>query len=332
MAWVSDYIQARNNHFPELEQPAEAMAADLQGRAGGFEQAAAQRLLDRHGLQTRIMPADVMIDWARSYDLHRRRLMLSELLPASGRSFGIAYQLGLQEQGQVLDSMVEAARPPDLPTRRLLKVALTNYMAAAVMMPYGRFFEAAEALAYDLRLLGARFGASLEQTCHRLTTLARPSARGAPFFFLRIDRAGNVSKRFAGAGLSFARQAGSCPRWSLHAAFAAPGRIHAQVIETMDGARYFTLACTLERPHRPHGQGDGVELAIALGCELKFADRLVYAQGQDLARTAATQVGRACRLCERPACQERAAPPLTRTLTVEEWSKTLFPYSFSTHG
>jgi predicted transcriptional regulator/transcriptional regulator with XRE-family HTH domain len=327
--WVRDHIQSRHNHFPELDELGEALAAEI-GVGPGFETAAGQRLLDRHGLRTRILPVEVMGDWLRRYDPHRRQLHLAETLSPSGRAFAIAYQLALLEAGSMLDALVDAAAPPDLPTRRLLKVALSNYAAAAMMMPYGPFHAAAEALNYDIGLIAARFGVGFEQTAHRLTTLARPSAKGVPFFLLRVDAAGNISKRFAAPGFPFARHGGTCPRWNIHGAFRTPGRIVTQVIETPDGARYFTLARTVERAVRAYGGAEGADLAVGLGCELKYAGRLIYARDRDL--SAATEVGPTCQLCERPACRERAAAPLTRTLTVEEWVKTATPYPFSAHG
>jgi predicted transcriptional regulator/transcriptional regulator with XRE-family HTH domain len=328
--WVRDYIQARHNHFPELDEFGERMADEIDGTGPGFETAAARRMQERHGVQVRIMPVEVMSDWLRRYDPHRRQLRLAETLSPSGRSFAIAYQLALFEDGEALDALVEAASPPDLPTRRLLKVSLTNYLAAAAMMPYARFHQSAESLLYDIGLLAARFGVGFEQACHRLTTLARPTARGVPFFLLRVDAAGNISKRFASTAFPFARVGGACPRWNIHGAFRTPGRIITQVIETPDGARYFTLARTVERAVRAYGGAEGADLAVGLGCELKHAPRLIYAKGSDL--TEATEVGPTCRLCERPACRERAAPPITRTLTVEEWTKTATPYPFSAHG
>jgi predicted transcriptional regulator len=228
--------------------------------------------------------------------------------------------------------MTEQAAAPDLPARRLLKVSLANYLAAAVIMPYGPFHAAAEALDYDIGLLRARFGASWEQVCHRLTTLARPGARGVPFFLLRVDQAGNVSKRFASTSYPFSRFGGACPRWNVHAAFRTPGRVLTQVVETPDGARYFTVSRTVGRASGAWSSGETGELALGLGCELKHAPRLVYARTLNLADPVVTPIGPTCRMCERPDCRERAAAPATRTLTVDEWSKSVSPFPFSTHG
>ena len=290
--WVRDYIQAHRNHFPDLDTAGERIAAELV-QGAGFEASAVQRLQERHGLQVRIMPAEVMKGWVRRYDVHRRRLLLAETLDAASRAFSAAYQLAVTEQAEAVGALTEAAGAPDTPTRQLLRVSLTNYLAGAIMMPYAPFLEAAEGLGYDIGLLKARFGASFEQVCHRLTTLSRPGAMGVPFFLLRIDQAGNVSKRFSGVSFPFSRFGGTCPRWNIHAVFRTPGRILTQVIETVaDQARYFTLARAVTRPTAAWGGGgDEAELAIGLGCELKYAGRLVYARGLDLAQPVATEVG-----------------------------------------
>jgi hypothetical protein len=325
--WVRDYIQAQRNFFPELDEAGEALAAELPLEPG-FAAAARQRLADRDGVQVRVVAPEYLPDSVRRYDHHRRRLMLSELLGEAGRTFAVAYQLAIAEHDPTLIAMVERAGPPDAPTRRLLKVSLANYLAAATMMPYEAFRDACEKTGHDIELIGAKFGASFEQVCHRLTTLSRPTSRGVPFFMLRVDTAGNISKRFAGASFPFSRFGGSCPRWRVHEAFRTPGRVVTQIVETPDGARYFTLARTAPRIAAPFADEDA-GLAIGLGCELKFAPRLVYSRGLDLANPLVTEIGPACRVCERPACPQRAAEPLGRILMVDDFTKSISPYPFA---
>ncbi|MDQ1154037.1 short-chain fatty acyl-CoA regulator family protein [Brevundimonas sp. SORGH_AS_0993] len=335
--WVREYVQSRGNHFPELdtmgEGLAEALAADAPAHGEGFEPAARQRLAARHDLGVRTLPAEVMVEWTRRFDPHRRRLLLSETLTPSSRAFALAYQLALAEHGPALNGMVEAAGAPDGPTRALLKIALTNTLAGAILMPYGAFQQTAEASAYDLAKLQARFGVSYEQAAHRLTTLSRPSARGVPFFLMRVDQAGNISKRYASGAFPFSRFGGACPRWRLHSAFRTPGRIVTQIIETpaqdgKPGARWFTFARTVERQGQD-GFSEGQDLAIGLGCELRHAPRLAYARGLDLDRPEATPIGPACRLCHRHPCAERAAAPIDRPLAVDDWAKSVSPYPFA---
>jgi predicted transcriptional regulator/transcriptional regulator with XRE-family HTH domain len=326
--WVRDYIQSQRNFFPDLDEMGETLAAELKPEVQGFVTSARNRLAERHGVQVRVLPMEVLPDSIRRYDHHRRRLMLSELLGGPGRAFSIAYQLALLERDDDLNAMVERSGAPMGPTRRLLKVSLANYLAAAAMMPYETFRDTCEKTQYDIALVRARFGASFEQVCHRLTTLSRPTARGVPFFMLRVDSAGNISKRFAGAAFPFSRFGGTCPRWKIHSAFRTPGKIITQIVETPDGARYFTLSRTVWRIASPYAEEDS-ELAIGLGCELKHAGRLIYARGLDLANPVVTEIGPACRVCERPACPQRAAEPVSRTLTVDDFTKSISPYPFA---
>lgn len=328
--WVREYVQGHRNYFPELDALGEALARALETETPGetFETRARARLLSRHDLAVRTLPSEVMVEWTRRYDPHRRRLLLSETLGPSSRAFAIAFQLALSEHEAELAALVESAGAPDEPTRRLLKVSLTNTLAAALLMPYAAFQATAEDAGYDLARLQARFGVSFEQAAHRLTTLSRPTARGVPFFLMRVDQAGNISKRFASGAFPFSRFGGACPRWRLHSAFRTPGRIVTQIIETPDGQRWFTLARTVDRQGHD-AFTEGHDLAIGLGCELKHAPRLVHARGLDLTAPEVTPIGPACRLCHRHPCAERAAPPVDRPLTVDDWAKSVSPYPFA---
>ena len=328
--WVRDFIQGQKNYFAELETAAEALVAELAVEPQEFAVAARDRLARRHNVQVRVVPIEVLPESIRRFDHHRRRLFLSEVLTGPGRAFSLAYQLAILEQGELLGALADRAGPPGRPTRNLLKVTLANYLAAATLLPYAAFHEAAERTAYDIELICARFGVSFEQACHRLTTLARPGARGVPFFMVRVDSAGNISKRFAGAGFPFSRFGGACPRWNIHSSFRTPGRIVSQIIETPDGARYFTIARTVARVAAPYA-GEDSDLAVGMGCELKYAERLVYSRGLDLREPVVTGIGPACRICERPACPQRAAEPISRTLTVDDFTKSISPYPFASN-
>jgi len=326
--WVRDQIQAHHNYFPELDDLGEKLFELLGGDPHALEEAAIRRLAGTHRIDVRLMPASVMLIYQRRFDPHRRRLMISETLGASSRRFAVLYQLALSEYAAEIKAMTERVKAPDLASSRLYKIALINALAAAALMPYGRFLEAAESNAYDIELLRAPFEVSFEQAAQRLTTLSRPGSRGVPFFLVRIDSAGNVSKRFSAGPFPFSRYGGACPRWNIHQAFQTPGRIITQVIETPGGQRFFTLARTLDRGLRAHADGAWSEQAVGLGCELKHAGRLIYARGIDLNNPNAVETGPMCRLCERPNCRERAAPPAVKTLKVDEWIKgvTAFPF------
>ena len=324
---VRAILQDNRNHFPEVDALAEAFASDLALEGPEPFHVMAERLRGRHGIRVRVLPVDVMGERLRWYDLHRRQLLISEIMDQPGRTFQAAYQLAISEHGALVNAICARLEPKDDVARRLLRVTLANYFAGAVMMPYARFHEAAEAVGYDLEVLAARFGASFEQTAHRLTTLGRPTARGIPFFLVRVDIAGNVSKRYSAGRFPFSQAGGTCGLWNLHATFAEPGRILTQVVELQDGGRWFSMARTVRRAINPHG-GIAPRFALALGCEIKYASRLVYARRLDLATPDVTPIGINCRLCDRPNCPQRAAPPALHPLEVDESMRSVSPFAF----
>jgi predicted transcriptional regulator/DNA-binding XRE family transcriptional regulator len=326
---VRDLIESNRNHFPALETAAEKLRDELDAPTHDLFRALSERLRGRHGILVRVLPVDVMRDTLRRWVRHQRQLHLSELIDVPGRVFQIAFQLALVEVGALMDEIVKKSGDLDETARRLFRISLANYFAAAVIMPYGPFQEAAESLGYDIGVLGQRFGAGFEQVCHRLTTLQRPNARGVPFFMLRVDHAGNVSKRFSSGTFPFSKFGGTCPLWNVHATFDTPGRIITQIIELPEGTRYFSVAQTVRRAVVPHAQPHP-RYAIGLGCELKFAPRLVYSAGLDLDSAEATPIGVNCRLCERPNCSQRAEPPLTRPLVLDETTRGVSPFMFET--
>ncbi len=324
--WVRDHIQAQRNYFPYIEEAAETLAGAL-GEPLFLFAALRKRLKEGFGVDTRIVPPETLEATSQHYDYHRKRVMLSSLLRSESRTFAVAYQLALFEFRPLLAKMLDAAAPPDMPTRRLLHMSLANYAAGAIMMPYVQFLAAAEAHRYDIDRLCAEFGASVEQVAHRLTTLNRSGARGVPFFMLRVDAAGNISKRFAGESFPFSRFGGTCPRWNLHGAFRTPERVITQIVETPDGQRFFTMSRTVDRAVRLDPR-ENSQLAIGLGCDVKYAAKLAYSQGLDLSEPYVTPIGPACAICPRMRCPQRAAAPAGRTLMVNEMQKTISPYPF----
>ncbi len=312
---VSDFIQQAMNHFPELESAAESfwtsVALDADHPYPGLVSA-----FETRGIQVRIHRMSEGPGLLRRFDPDRRLLSLSELLPQRSRTFQLAHQLALLEHSELLDRLTNHSLLRTSASRALARVALANYFASAVLMPYERFLKAVKTERYDIDILGRRFQASFEQVCHRLTTLRRPGAEGVAFHFLRIDIAGNISKSFSASGIRFARFSGACPRWNVHAAFLTPGLIRTQISEMPDGRKYFCIARTMQKDTGGY-RGQHAMQAIGLGCEMGHAKELVYADGVRLDQPP-VPVGVTCRLCERTDCEQRAFPPLQQALKVEE--------------
>jgi predicted transcriptional regulator/DNA-binding XRE family transcriptional regulator len=318
-----DFFDDRANHFPSLETAAEAIAGELRAAPAEMNHAIAERLRREHRLTVTVQKLEGAL---RRYDPATRSLALSEMLPRESRGFHMAFQLALLEAREVAETIVTNAAPSSPEAGMLIRVGLLNYVAGALLMPYVAYADAARALRHDMEALAARFGVSFEQACHRLSTLQRQGARGVPFFFLRVDPAGNVSKRFSAAGFPFARYGGSCPRWVVHTAFAQPGQVQVQVAELPDGAAYLCFARTVTRPARGWGDPRAVHV-VAMGCSLANAEDVAYADGIDLEH-AKVGIGLSCRLCDRPDCRSRAFPPLEHRLALDPNSAGMTPYRF----
>ena len=325
---VRDFINQQGNHFGALDAAAEELYAEAVGEHDEPYLALRARLQSNHQISTRIAPVEVMENTLRRYDRHRQTIFLSELLDQPGRSFQLAYQLAYFEQMPAIEDIIVASGMESEETRIVARISLANYFAAAVLMPYSAFLKTAEVNQYDITLLGRRFGTSFEQVCHRLTTLQRPGARGIPFFLIRVDNAGNISKRFSAGGFHFARFGGTCPRWHVHDAFRIPGKISTQTVQMEDGTRYFSIARTVSRDNSGFGVPDN-QFAIAMGCEIKHAEKLVYARGMNLENDEGdTPIGVNCRLCERRDCNQRATPSVNRALRLDEHVRGLSPFDF----
>lgn len=325
-------IERWRNHFADLDAFAETLADELRLGAADLGAAMAERLRVRHQLAIRILPVDVMPDVLRRLDLHARQLQLSEMLDPAARTFQAAFQLGQLEARDIIEDYVKGAGLADRTAERLYRRHLTSYFAAALMMPYARFLRACEQSGYDILLLQRRFGAGFEQIAHRMTTLQRVGARGLPFFMLRIDRAGQASKRYAGASdTPLVGTEGRCPLWNVHAAFDRPGEIRTQIIHLGEpdepGARWFTLSRTVQRAGLANGEG-GAIFAIALGLRAELAASLRHARGYDLARDPGTPVGLGCAACLRSACPQRAAPPRGRAMLFNDRERGVSPFDF----
>ncbi len=318
-----DVFAEHANHFPQLEEAAEAIGAELAAAPAEMNHAIAERLRRGHGLAITVGPLPGAL---RRYDPVRRALDLSEMLPRESRGFHLAVQLALLEAHAAIDATIARLAPSTKEAAGLIRLGLVNYLAAAILMPYAAYRDAARELRHDIDALAARYGVSFEQAAQRLSSLQRPGARGIPFFFLRTDPAGNVSKRFSAAGFPFARFGGSCPRWVVHAAQSTPGRIAVQVASLPDGATFLCMARAIVRAS-VWGEPPPVHI-VALGCDIAHAGAVVYADGLDLAR-AAVGIGLSCRLCDRPDCRSRAFPPLAHRLALDPHTAGASPYRFT---
>ncbi len=319
---VQQFLAGHHNHFPEFDARAEELSEEIHSKGGSASWLAEQ------GVRVRFVPPGVLVDAVRRFDRHSQQLLLDDTLDAPSRTFQLAAHIAYSAMRTPISQIVRGHASGSKTAEALLRRALAGYGAAALTMPYGRFLRAAEERRYDIAALAGLFGASFEQVAHRLTTLRRADSQGVPFFFVRVDAAGNVSKRFDGAGFPFAAQGGGCPLWTLHSAVRRPGEMLTQWLEMPDGQRFFSIARTVSVGSGQHDRPP-ILRAVALVCAALDAGRLVYAQGVDPAAVAATPVGVTCRLCHRAECTARAAPPIGREILTDEYRRTVQPFAFA---
>jgi predicted transcriptional regulator/plasmid maintenance system antidote protein VapI len=320
---VRDFFYARRNHIEELDDAAERMYREAKLAPRTVHAGLIAWLRDRHGV-TILLSEDQAAH--RHYDPARRHLTIAARLKLGQQAFQMATQIAFLEVEEVINQLADDPILAGEEARRLVRIGLANYFAGALILPYADFLGAAEEEAYDITRLMHRFGVGFETICHRMSTLQRPEARGVPFVFIRVDRAGNISKRQSATDFHFSRVGGTCPLWNIYEAFNQPGRILRQIARMPDGRTYLWVVRTVGSASNGYGQ-PGKTFAIGLGCDIRHAQRLVYARGLDLSDpTAATPIGAGCKVCEREACPQRAFPLIGRAVKVDENLSAPIPY------
>ena len=315
---VRDFFHYCNNYIDAIDQVAEQAAQkDID--------AAMAEALAAHGVTLRYVPMRAL----RHYDPNTRTLTLSNQASRGTQRFQLCHQAALITQAPLIDATLDLASFQTDTARSIARVGLANYFAGAAILPYGRFHARARALRHDIEQLAQEFGASMEQVAHRLSTLQRPGAEGVPFFFVRVDQAGTITKRHSATSLQFARFGGACPLWNVHRAFETPGQFLRQLAQTSDGTQYICLARDISRPGGAWG-APVRRFAIGLGCEVRHAHHLVYADTLDVTTPAAFEpIGISCRICERADCHQRSVPPMERRLSVDPNERGTLPYRVS---
>lgn len=324
VAEVRRFLAARRNNFSNLDDAAERLVPAPAGPNGLIEQ-----LRVRHNLQVRYLPPSVMLGSVRRLDLHRRQLLIEDSLDNASLNFQLAKQLAYLEMEDEIGAALQDGKFTSKSAELLARRALAAYAAGALIMPYSMFAKAVDARHYDLEALARQFGTSFEQTAHRVTTLQRPGLEKVPFFLIRVDPAGNISKLLDGAGFPFAKHGGACPLWSVHGVFRTPRQIVTQWLELPDGQQFFSIARTVTAGGGSFG-AVRVERAIAIGCAAEQAGQLIYTRNGQLPRAAeATPIGVACRVCHRPRCAARSALPIGRELLPDDFRTSSVPFGFS---
>ena len=316
---LDEAIVAHNNHFPALEEAAEALRAEFCRNGRLDEEAIAQALERRFGIVCRLRTAaddDAVVGpWveieaegeAAGPATAPAPLLLREVDPRSTRIFRMLRRHAARGSGDVIDATLARLELTSDEARALARRALSSYVAAAAMMPYGDFHALAEERRYDVEVISELLGVSFEQAAHRLVTLRRKGEEGVPFGFLRADRSGRLTKRFPLPGLSIPGFGHGCLLWPVYSAFSTPGVVR-QVSVFPGGGRFLLLAKATAK-HVTGFRQPPLVFSVMLACDIIHADRTVYGQGLDLGEKP-VEVGPACMLCPRLACGHRQVIPV----------------------
>ena len=314
---VRDFFHYKDNYIHELDAAAEALAQEAAGAPMEAALGASVRLADL---------GEVM----RRYDPAARTLWVNSALPEETRRFQTAFHLVSTRLADLIEQELAVSGLKSREALDICRIGLGNYAAGAFLMPYRRFAAAARAHRHDVDELARLFEVSLEQVCHRLSNLQRPGERGVPIYFVRMDHAGNITKRHSATRFRFARFGGTCPLWNVHDAAGAPDRYVVQVAEMPDGAKYLCVARGIAK--RSGGYLASVRrYVLGFGCELEHAQEMVYSAGLDL-KAPPARIGVSCRICERDDCSQRAFPPVDRRLVVPGDERAIVPFQLGRSG
>ncbi|ADZ72362.1 XRE family transcriptional regulator [Polymorphum gilvum] len=326
---VRDHFHYIDNYVDDLDESAERLASEL-GLAWHADRLRVLSgwLADRHGVTVDVVERGSADAPIVAFDRRRKLVVLDRALPRPSLDFLLAGVVGDLTAEDLMAAHAERAGFTSPAARDICRLALRNYYAGALLLPYRRFLSLAKDYRHDLDRLAVTTGASVEQIGHRLSTLQRSGEKGVPFYFLKVDRAGNVIKRHSATRFQFARYGGSCPVWNVHEAFEhLDNRLSVQVGEMPDGTQYLCLARSVSKPASGFGARER-RYALGLGCELKYADLIVYADGLSAAdKSRPARIGINCRICPRGDCLDRAFPALDKELLVDQSARGVVPFS-----
>jgi len=314
---ISDFLQENKNYFPKLEDFADKIFDKVKNNNRTRYIALCNFLKTEYGITVKDIIPEENKPFSKIFSENNKELFLSDYLSLETKKLHAAAQIAQEGAIKEINEYLSTFNFPTEESKKLTKVALLNYCGAAILMPYKPFHSECKKLKYDLELLQNTFATSFEQVAHRVTCLQDPKLPGIPFHMLRVDVAGNISKRFSLSGIEIPRYGGACPRWNVYSAFSRPGVIQAAISKMSNGEKYVCIAKTVEKGVGRHGQQKSI-LSIGLGCEAKYANEFVYTENLNINdKKSEIPIGVSCRTCDRLDCSQRAFPPLHKKFDVD---------------
>ncbi len=323
---ISDFLQEKKNYFPKLEEFANKIFEKVQKNKRTRYIALCEFLKSEYSITVKDVIPEEGKPFSKIFDNKKKELLLSDYNSLETKKLHAAAQIAQEGAINIINKYLSEFKFPSEESKSLTQIALLNYCGAAILMPYKLFHSECKKLKYDLELLQNTFATSFEQVAHRVTCLQDPDLPGIPFHMLRVDIAGNISKRFSLSGIEIPRYGGACPRWNVYSAFTRPGVIQAAVSKMTNGEKYVCIARTVEKGVGRFGQSKSI-LSIGLGCEAKYAKEFVYTENLSLDdKKTEIPIGVSCRTCDRLDCSQRAFPPLHKKFDVDINSRGVSVY------
>ena len=323
---VSDFLQENKNYFPKLEEFANNVFAKIQLNNRATYMALCDFLKKEYKISVKDVVPKEGKSFSKIFDKDKKELWLSDYVALETKKLYAAAQIAHEGAINEINNYLSKFSFPTEESKKLTQVALLNYCGAAILMPYADFHRECIKQKYDLELLQNTFATTFEQIAHRVTSLQDPKLPGIPFHFLRVDIAGNISKRFSLSGIEIPRYGGACPRWNVYSAFTRPGKIQAAVSKMSNGEKYVCIARTVEKGVGRFGENKSI-LSIGLGCEAKYAKDFVYTENLNINdKKTEIPIGVSCRTCDRLDCSQRAFPPLHKKFDVDVNSRGISVY------
>ena len=321
--FISDMLQSNNNYFSDIEEISEKETSAIDIDNGNRLKSMINFLEKKFFIKIKFEEENLQNNFVKKYIAEKKILKISNALSRESKEFLIAHQIGLIIGKDSIQAKLEKEGITDNNTLALGKTVLANYFASCLLMPYDKFLNYSKKHRYDIDMLSNRFETSFEQVCHRLTTLQKPGNNGIPFHFMRVDIAGNVSKRFSLSGLKIPRYSVACPRWNVYSAFLNPGKIKVQLSKMLDGKTFVCLARTVSKRIGDYRSPETF-FSIGLGFDISHSKDCIYADNLDEKYSVPT--GLSCRTCERENCRQRAFPPIHKNLKFNENVRGLSGY------
>ena len=323
---ISDFLQENKNYFPKLEEFANTIFDKVQQSNRTRYIALCEFLKSEYSITVKDIIPEEGKPFSKIYKKNKKELWLSDYVSLETKKLYAAAQIANEGAMQEINECLSKFKFPSEESKKLTQVALLNYCGAAILMPYKLFHSECKKLKYDLELLQNTFATSFEQVAHRVTCLQDPKLPGIPFHMLRVDIAGNISKRFSLSGIEIPRYGGACPRWNVYSAFTRPGVIQAAVSKMTNGEKYVCIAKTVEKGVGRFGRSKSI-LSIGLGCEAKYAKDFICTENIDITdKKTEIPIGVSCRTCDRLDCSQRAFPPLHKKFDVDVNSRGVSVY------